>query len=229
MRGNELLEELLAAFRQAAPQAEFRRAYEPENALRLGEKILAAGSVLREKSAGDGWEVKLGFTLYLPRGARPGAGESILDKMSQAAGSLDNAPLAEMERGAPGVDKATGRISVACWFLFAPPGQTGGTGNRKTYPVRINDQELQVSGWKASQGESGRALRAIGEDEPFFTQKKTEYTVELQGLSGAEGMSEWTDFTLRLGNQAGTYRHCRWKSISAGGTGVLTGVLEKGE
>ncbi len=228
MRGNELLQGLLEAFRQAMPQVNFRAAYEPGAVPRLGEKILAAGSVLKEKSAGESWEVKLGFTLYLPRSARPGAEEGVLAGMDQAAGTLD-ANLAEMERGAAAVDKAMGRIAVSCWYLFTPPGQTGGTGSKKSYPVWINDQELRVSGWKASQGEKARALRAVGEDEPFLMQNKNEYTVELQGLSGAEGLGEWTDFTLRLGGQAGEYRHCRWKSFSAGGAGTLTGILVKEE
>lgn len=221
MTAHSLLEQTLAGFRQAVTGADFREAYGGERVERLLARPVVTGEVSRETEEGGDWETRLMFRLYLPRGKGPDAAGSILDGM--AAWVKENqALLVGYEQGGASVDKATGSVVVSWTVKLAKPGSgSSGQSGKRTYKVYLNGEEYTVTGWKASAGEFGDGLTAIGEDVPFARKSGKEYTVELQGLAVA-GLEELEGFTLRLGAQQRSYAGCRWKSLSAGGTGVLT-------
>lgn len=227
MAAHELLDQLLEGFRQAAPEADFREAYCGEPAGRILSRPVATGAVSRETEEGDGWEAALKFHLYLSRGEGPGAAERILDKM--AVWTRENQPLLiGIERGAASVDKTSGSVAVGWTATFAKPGTSGGQSGKRTYPIYLNGRKYTVTGWKASCSEPLNGLTAIGEDEPFAREEGKEYTVELQGLD-VGGLEELEDFTLRLGEQRGTYSGCRWRSLSTVGAWVLEAARIIGE
>ena len=223
MTAYEALTALLEAFQEALPEVEFREALGPGEASRLIVRPTVTGEVSKETAEGDSWSAKLAFVLYLPRESRPAAAEGILNAMGQCA--RESQPLlAGIQRGALAVDKPTGSTAVGWTLSLAEPGGGSGgsqSGGKAKYQVYINGEAHTVTGWKASDSESGGSLTAIGEDAPFVRRTTRGYTVELQGLDLA-GLEALENFSLRLGGQSRTYTGCRWKSLSAGGTGVLT-------
>lgn len=227
MTAHEILTELLEGFRQSAPEIDFRETYGPENAGRLLVRPAVTGEVAKEVTEGEGWNAKLAFLLYMPRGAGADEAEDILAAMTAYA--VESQPLlASVQRGATGVDKSTGSVTVSLTLSFAKPeddsqgSESGSTGGSKTrYTIYIDGTEYSVTGWKAAYSESGSSLTAIGEDVPFSRKTRREYSVELQGLD-ITGLEALDGFTLRLGQQEQVYAGCRWKSLSAAGTGVLT-------
>ena len=80
MRAREALEALLADFQEAAPQADVRESYAQEPASRRISRPLVAGRIVTERRAGEVWEAKLGFTLYLPQGQTGETASSLLDR-----------------------------------------------------------------------------------------------------------------------------------------------------
>lgn len=228
MPAHEILTELLEGFRAGTPEADFREAYGQEDAGRLIVRPTVTGEVVKEVRSGGEWNAKLAFLLYLPRGAGIGQAEGILTAM--AACAAESQPLlTAVQRGAVGVDKATGSVTVGLTMAFEKPeekepdgGQEDSDGKDKPrYTVYIDGAEHTVTGWKAAFSESGSSLTAIGEDVPFSREIRREYTVELQGLD-ITGLEELDGFTLRLGEQRRVYAGCRWKSLSTAGTGVIT-------
>lgn len=214
MRASEALAALLADFREAAPQADFREAYAMEPASRRLARPVAVGRVLKESTAGEGWEAKLGFTLYLPQGWGGGRADPLLETLAERA--LARYPQASVERGAAAVDKALGVVSAGLTVTL----QEGGGAVAGRFPVLLNGREYQVSGWKLSAGEAGKALVAVGEEEPFAYSGGRVYTVELQGLgAGAQALAD--GFSAQLAGRPEVYRNCRWKSLSGNGAGVF--------
>lgn len=216
MKAHEALDALLDGFRQAAPQADVREAYGFKPASRLLARPVVAGQILKESAAGDGWEAKLGFTLYMPQGQGADQAEALLELLAGQAAAL-YPELASVERGAASIDKSLGVASITLTVSF----QTGG-GNTgaKSFRVLLNGVERRVSGWKLSTGESGQDLVAIGEEEAFFHNGRRCYSIELQGLDAqAQGLAD--GFTARLGGRPEVYHNCRWKSMTGSGTGVF--------
>lgn len=216
MRAHEVLEALLAGFREAAPQAEVREAYGFKPASRLLTRPVVAGQIVKESAAGDGWEAKLSFTLYLPQGQGADQAEELLDLLAERAKAL-YPELASVERGAASVDKTLGVAAVTLTVSFQAGG--GNTG-AKNFLVLLNGEEHRVSGWKLSAAESEKELVAVGEEEAFFHSGRRVYSIELQGLD-AQAQSLTDGFTAQLGGRTEVYQHCRWKSMSGAGTGVF--------
>ena len=214
-RAREILLGLLGAFREAMPGAEFREALDARESFRPAGRVWVLGSVQKESEQGDQWSAKLAFTVYGPGG--DGVRE-VLDGMIRTA--KDSQPLLSGVESGPGA-KGAGAVAAGCVLSFFKPGSAGGSGGTKvTYPVEIDGAEYTVTGWKAAGGAFEGGLTAIGESEPFYYRSGGEFTVELQGLS-LERPEELEGFTLRLGDQRVMYTGCRWKSLSAGGSGVL--------
>lgn len=227
MTAHEILTELLEGFRGSAPEVDFREAYGSQDAGRLLVRPVVTGEVAKEVTEGEGWNAKLAFLLYMPRGAGADEAEGILAAMTAYA--IESQPLlTTVQRGAPGVDKSTGSVTVSWTLSFETPeddsqGEQGGStsGSKKRYTIYIDGTEYSVTGWKAAYSESGSSLTAIGEDVPFSRKNRREYSVELQGLD-ITGLEALDGFTLRLDQQEQVYAGCRWKSLSASGNGVLT-------
>ena len=104
MRAREALEALLADFQEAAPQADVRESYAQEPASRRLSRPLVAGRIVTERRAGEVWEAKLGFTLYLPQGQTGETASSLLDRFGERV--LARYPLAAVERGPASPEKA---------------------------------------------------------------------------------------------------------------------------
>ncbi len=213
----EILLELLDEFRGAMPGVAFSEAVSMNGSFMPGGPVCVAGAVTKESEQGDEWSAKLSFTAYVPRGM--GSAGELLDRMAELA--KGSQPLLEgVERGAAA--KAGGAIAEGCVLSFYKAGSSGGSGGKKVrYPISVNGRECSVTGWKVSGKDSGRALTAVGESEPFYYKGSSEFTVELQGLD-LEGAGELEGFTLRLGDRRALYTGCRWKSFSAEGSGTVT-------
>lgn len=212
MKASEALAALLADFRTAAPHADFREAYGFKPASRLLTRPVVAGQILKESAAGDGWEGKLGFTVYLPQGQ---SAEPLLELLEERIRAL-YPELASVERGAASVDKTLGLVSVTLIAVF----QTGsGNTGVKSCRIWLNGEELRVSGWKASAAGSGQDLVAVGEEEAFYHSGRQTYSIELQGLD-AQALNTPDGFSVRLGGRPEVYHNCRWKSMTGVGSGV---------
>ncbi len=212
----EILLGLLEMFRGAMPEVEFREALSAKEAFRPGARVCVMGAVSKESEQGGEWSGKLAFTVYVPRGR--GSADDVLDKMTELA-KAGQPLLAGVERGAAALDKASGAVAAGCVFTFLRAGSAG--GKKVRYPVEINGERCTAAGWKVSEKESGEGIRAIGESEPFYYKESRRFTVEVQGLD-FESPEELEGFTLRLGSQRVMYTGCRWKSLSAEGSGVLS-------
>ena len=214
MRAGEALEALLADFQEAAPQADVRESYAQEPASRRISRPLVAGRIVTERRAGEVWEAKLGFTLYLPQGQTGETASSLLDRFGERV--LARYPLAAVERGPASPEKALGGLSASLSVSLKDGEGKGGKG----FTVLLNGRAYSASGWKLSAGETGRPLVAAGEDEPFAYSGGRTYTVELQGLSaGAQALGD--GFSAQLAGRPEVYRNCRWKSLSGNGGGVF--------
>ena len=214
MRAREALEALLADFQEAAPQADVRESYAQEPASRRISRPRVAGRIVTERRAGEVWEAKLGFTLYLPQGQTGETASSLLDRFGERV--LARYPLAAVERGPASPEKALGGLSASLSVSLKDGEGKGGKG----FTVLLNGRAYSASGWKLSAGETGRPLVAAGEDEPFAYSGGRTYTVELQGLSaGAQALGD--GFSAQLAGRPEVYRNCRWKSLSGNGGGVF--------
>lgn len=216
MTAHELLTALLKALPKAVAGVDFQEAYSPYAAPRRRERPLVTGRVEKESLAGEDWSAALGFTVYLPGGEAPGRGLEIVRAMAGAV--KESQPLlVQVQTGPPGPEKALGGLAVSCVFHFAA-GNGGASAGKARYRVSVNGQEYTAAGWKESVGGRETAYTAIGETQPFYRKQDQEFTIELQGLSA--GLAGLEDFTLKLGEGPWIYSGCRWKSMTAAGTGV---------
>lgn len=217
MRAYELLEELLAAFREAMPQADFQAGWRPGDAGRLPGRPVAAGQVGEGSAEGDGWSVRLDLTVYLPRGGSAKAGEELLAAMEETARAR-LAGLSGVQREGFGVDKATGLLAAKCFFRFA------GSGRGGLVRVTIGGMERLAGGWRIRL-EPGRALTAVGEDAPFAV-VGAGYVVELEGLD-TRGLERLAVFTAELGGLR--FGRCRWKALDEAGRSAVFLSYERTE
>ena len=222
MKGFELLGQLLEALRAGEVQGEFRPALEPRPALRAIAGPVAVGRVLSETESGDGGQVKLGFTVYIPQGSGPEDGESFLDSLIQTVKSAAEG-LSEVERGTISQDKLTGLLAVECRFLFRWGAGGGASGQRMQ--LVIGGQTVSVKSWKLGVSRAGEALTAIGEDVPFARSQAQEYGLELEGLQeeALDDLLTLEDMEAVLPGGGGKLTGCRWKSVSSSGKAVLLG------
>lgn len=221
MTANELLAGLITHIEEQVPGLEPRLGWEAKGESRLVRTAVVTGEVVKEAYAGEGWEAKLAFTLFLPRERGPeSAGDAVL-KVMRAALGFDPAP-AGVERGALSVDKHTGALTVSVTVAFKLGGGASSQGG--SCSVKLNGQAFTASGCKVSVGETGGKLVAIGEEEPFASSLVRTYTIDLQGLP-QEALALPDGFSFRLAGREEVYENCRWKSRSAAGAGTL--VSEK--
>lgn len=226
MTANELLAGLTAHMEERVPGLEPRWGWEAKGESRLVRAAAITGEVVKEAYAGEGWEAKLAFTLFLPRERGPESAEETVLKVMQAALGFDPAP-AGVERGALSVDKHTGALTVSVAVVFKLGG--GASSQGASCPVELNGQIFKAGGWKVSVGEAGGKLIAIGEEEPFASSLFRTYTIDLQGLP-QEALALPDGFSFRLAGREEVYENCRWKSRSAAGAGTLVSEkITKGE
>lgn len=218
MTAHEILAGLLAAFRQAAPGAEFREAYGPQPASRRQGRALVAGRVEKETVGPQGWQAQLGFTIYLPPAAAPSQAQSLAWAMDAAARGAQPL-LTETAFGPAAADTVLGGTAMDCTFRFAGPAPVGSAGHGRE-PIRLNGTAFTAAAWKESISIKGPALTAIGEDTPFWVGQGREYTLELQGLPPA-ALAAGDGFTLALEGRGWQYGGCRWKSRNGTGTAVV--------
>lgn len=206
MRGYELLQEVLALLRQKLPEVDVRECWEAESPGRLPKKPVITGQVGSETGTAGEWGARLDFTLYLPRGGLLESGEEIIAAMDSAV--KEGFPsLTESGREGFGPDKATGLLAAACFFAFS------GKGGSEGQSASIGGVARSVSGWEVSVS-PGRALVAIGEEEPFAVVGGVTYTVALEGID-TKGLERLAGFTVELGGQV--FLRCRWKSLDETG------------
>lgn len=201
MRGYELLGQVMSQLKEKLPQVYLRECWVPGGPGRLPQKPVLAGQVGQESQEEDKWSARLDFTLYLPRGMDFAAGEGILAAAIQSVEGV--AGLAGFERQGFTPDTSTGLMMAACSFNFA------GGGGVQGQTVSIGGIPQKVSGWQVSVS-PGRALTAIGEEEPFAWVGGVTYTVALTGLD-TQGLERLAGFTVELGGQV--YMRCRWKTL----------------
>lgn len=211
MRAYELLGEMLELFREKLPQAEFREAWRPGGAGRLPGKLVAAGQVGSESQEGEEWSARLDFSVYVPRKEAAGAGEALIAAMGSAAEEGFPA-LAGVKREGFALDASTGLLRAKCSFSFT--GSGGGVG---TQGVFIGGVERQASGWKI-QIDPGKALTAVGENEPFALAGGVCYTVKIEGAD-TKGLERLAGFTAVLGSER--FERCRWKSLDEAGRSAV--------
>lgn len=213
----EILTQLLKGFRESIPGVEFMEAADGRARAPSPFKARVTGAVAKEVIQGNEWSARLAFQVLLPgRGVLGGAG-SVIGAMAEYV--KESQPLfTGMERGGAAADKTGGLVAESCVFSFFKPGSSG--GKKTAYPVEIDGKTYRAAGWKVSQSAPGGGLTAIGESEPFYYRSRREFTIELQGLC-VESPEKLEGFSLRLGDQKVMYTGCRWRSLSAAGTGVL--------
>ena len=210
MRAYERLTGLLEAFREKIPGADFRECWGPGKAGRLPDKPVVTGQVAGEKDAGGQWSAELSLTVFLPRGAALKTGEELLDAMGAVIREAFPT-VAEIRREGFGPDKASGLLSAECFVSFEESGGEGGVR------AVIGGVERPAAGW-AVQIDPGRALTAIGEEEPFAQTGGVRYTVEISGVD-TRGLERLAGFTVEIGGQE--YARCRWKSLDETGKSAV--------
>ena len=217
MKSKELLDELLALFRENISEADFFRAYQGSAGSRAPKRPVVTGEVDGETVKPGSEELKLRFRIYLTEQDGLEQAEEIFAAMCKLAG--ESYPgFSAISRGAAERDKTTGLLTVVCSLSFLTQGSGGSGGSGTTYgcKVLLGGMEYLASGVKTSVSKSGKSLTSIGETEPFAVLgEETEYTVELEGIETA-GLDRLASFTAEIGegeNKA-VYRNCRWKQLS---------------
>ena len=200
MQAYELLTQLLEAFREELPEADFRESWGSGAGGRLPGKPVVTGQVGRESSEGT----RLDFVVYVPRSAPIQQGENLLASMGSVAETHFPA-LSGMTREGFEPDSSTGLLAAPCSFTFAEGGSSRA--------VLIGGVERAASGWKI-QIDPGKSLTAIGENEPFAALGGPSYTVTVEGID-TKGLERLAGFTAELGDSV--FTRCRWKSLEETG------------
>lgn len=207
---NELLEELLALFREKVPEADFLREWPGKPESRGRARPAVTGGIDQQTVKPGSEEVRYGFRIFLPSGAGAEQAEDLFAAMCAAAGERYPGFFA-ISRGGAGRDKVTGMLEVDCSLSFLT--QTGGGTGAQGRSVVLGGREYSVTGVKTSVSRKGQKLVSIGETEPFAVLGGgTEYTVELEGLETA-GLENLAAFTAEIDGET-RYYNCRWKSLS---------------
>lgn len=217
----DLLDQVLAYFRNNVEDVEFRRAYDPSWGTRLLERPLVSGEVAAWRQEGQVQETTLRFSLFAPKEQQ---GEELLLTLWNLV--ADHFPsCCRLERESGKTDDITRLRYLGFQAIFL-----GGEENGQGVSLLLEGKSYSVAETSVSVHLTGNDLVAVGEEVPFGREgARLEYQVELEGLD-TQGLERLTVFTAELGS--GVYTGCRWKSLDlAGGKGIFlaSGWQEKGE
>ncbi len=211
MGTNEILENLLALFREKIPEADFLRAWSGNQGSRAIFRPAVTAEVDSETVKPGSREERYRFRIFLPEGESGEKAETLFAAMCRLAG--ESYPgFSAISRGGLERDRTTGVLSVSCSlsFLVMTDGESSGTFGEK---VVLGGREYTASSVKISMSRKGEELVSVGETEPFAVLgETTEYTVELEGID-ASGLENMADFRADLG-EGTAFAHCKWKTVS---------------
>lgn len=198
---DDLLEQVLACFREEVSGVEFRRGSASGWGTRLLTVPVVSGEVLSQRQEGDSRETVLQFSLFSVEREQ---GEELLSTLwSLLAEHFPGCTC--LERGDGAVDSWTGLPLLAFRAVF------GGPEDGQGVPLLLGGKACRAAAVKAQTVHTGEPLVAVGEETPFaWRNTGAAYQVELQGMS-TQGLERLASFSAEIGDRV--YTGCRWRQL----------------